>query len=284
MAGGILGGHRRAEDEPAGEPDVDGYSAQAVHDISDGQSGVNQNPRGVLPPILPRFQPAPPPPGSGGEVEPAAPAAQPEPQIWASLPEGLPTRPGIRTPRRAAVRTHLLAGGVVAVLVAFGLGAFWFAELHVRISEASLEHGIAAQTGAPTVHCIPAKGNGSVWTCGVIYGAESVCDIANVSVFGSWSTVGAAAKRCVAEPSLTRLAPKVDEAGLTSALRHDYGVTETACAHVFGSQNRWFCVARISSGGFACTQVRAVAWMPFTRTDESLSTCNSVPALRKIMS
>jgi hypothetical protein len=174
-------------------------------------------------------------------------------------------------------------GSVAALLVAVALGGFWFVELHPRISEASLERGIAARTGAPTVHCVAAKTNGAVWTCGIVYGAESTCDLANVSVFGSWKTVSADSRRCTREPSLVALAPTVSGTGIRLALQHDYGVTVKACVRALGYHNRWYCAGQTGSGQFNCTLVRAVAWMPFSRSPATVGTCEHIPALRRYM-
>lgn len=287
MAGGLIGGHRRP-DGPAELPepgeDVPFYSAQAVHDIPAGHTGVDQSRRGVLPPIIPRFQPAPPPPGDGTGDEPGS-VQSPEPQIWASLPYELPTQPArpartLRTPGRAAARSHLLVGAVVTVLAVVALGAFWFVELHPRISQAALQRGVAARTGAPTVRCVASKTNGAVWTCGIIYGAESVCDLANVSVFGSWKTVAADSRRCTGEPALVGLVPKVTAAGVKVALQHDYGNTVAVCARATGYHSRWDCIGRTSSGTLVCTRVRAVAWTPFNPTSVPVKECEHVPGLR----
>lgn len=290
VAGGILGGYRRPEHRTdvvvQPETDAQSYSATAVvHDVPAGHSGPDQRPVGVLPPILPRFRPAPPPPGGEPPADQPGLGPLPEPQIWTSLPASVPSRsvrPG-RTPRRAAARSHLLVGSVVAVLVAVALAAFWLVELHPRISQASLERDVAARTGAPTVHCVSAKTNGAVWTCGIVYGAESVCDLANVSVFGSWKTVAADSRRCTGEPALIGMAPKVTAAGVKVALQHDYGVAVQACARALGYHNRWDCLGRTGSGQFTCTLVRAVAWTPFNNSTISVKDCAKVPALRRYM-
>jgi hypothetical protein len=177
---------------------------------------------------------------------------------------------------------HLLVACVVAAIVAAVIGGFWFVELHPRISQSSLENDVAVRTGARAVRCFSDKRNGSVWTCGVVYGAESVCELANVSVLGSWRTATADPKHCTAIASLVALAPKITASGVRDAIEHDYGDSITACQPVAAHPNRWLCVGQASSGA-TCTNVRAVAWAQFAPSPERLAVCQRVPKLRRYL-
>jgi len=188
-----------------------------------------------------------------------------------------PAAPGAAARPRPA---HVLVGTVVGLLLVSGLAAFWLIEVHQRIGEATLVHGIQTRDHPQSVRCIPVKGNGSVWACGVAFHAESVCYLANVSVFGSWNTA-VANHKCDRLSALGGIPPAPTAQGIALDLQRQAGGAVAACAKAEGYHNRWLCVER-GSGGLACVFVRVVPWVPFATNAARPQACRKNPHLRVV--
>ena len=167
---------------------------------------------------------------------------------------------------------------MAGLLLVGGLAAFWLVELHPRISQAALVTHIQTRDHPQAVRCVALKSNGSVWACGVAFHAESVCYLANVSVFGSWHTQ-VANHKCDRLPALSSIPPAATAAGVALDLQRQAGSTITACAKGAGYHNRWLCVERDSSGP-SCVYVRVVPWVPFTTNTTAPGACRKNPHLK----
>jgi len=268
---------------PAPEPAAVGAGPAQVSRPPDSILGPSVS-RPVIRPVAPAFRSAPPPPGRAVR-DPERPPPAFQPVRAADGMEWVPPRPeparARRTPGQATVRLHALVGVIVGLLLVAALGVLWLYEVHPRIGQLSLERGIATRIGAKgvSVRCVASKANGAVWTCAAVYDAESVCELASVSVLGDWNLVAANSKRCLAIPSLAALAPKITASGVRLAYAHDFGDSLTTCAAVPDHTNRWLCLGR-GRNGPTCTSIRAVAWTPFASTAEALSVCERIPQLR----
>ena len=207
--------------------------------------------------------------------------AAPDPPAPAPLryPPGTVRAPDpVRSPQRAAMRSHLWLAGIILTVLAVGATGYWVLRVHQRIAETSLEHQIATREHAPTVRCSPLQSNGSAWACAVVYRVESVCVIAKVSTFGNWSTV-VGQHRCERLPELEALLPRtLTAAGVAADIGRQAGHSDFTCLKLPSHKVRWACGRPPAPGG-QCLIVRVVVWTPWNTLDGG-RVCDHFPALQ----
>jgi hypothetical protein len=269
---------------------------------------IQREPTPGLPPRIERepdpAPPAPPPPRpvvsepvvAAADPPVVAPPAEPEPayrpqHAAPDPPAPAPVRPSpgtvrapdpVRSPQRAAMRSHLWLTGIVLTVLAVGATGYWVLRVHQRIAETSLEHQIATREHAPTVRCSALQSNGAAWACAVVYRVESVCLIAKVSALGSWSTA-VCQHRCSQVPQLVKLLPATITAAAVGAdVDRQLGSTGTGigtqCIKEPAHKVRWAC--QRPPPGKACVVVRVVLWTPWNFIPGG-HLCAHLPALVK---
>jgi hypothetical protein len=281
---GNLRGHRGPEERPVNPPFRDANEAPEA-------------PRGPLPP---QEQPPPtlvavegqaPPADAPLEAHPGeeeapgrlAPVHVPyaktetDPDVVAVPPAWpTPSRPA-RSPFWAAVWSHVWLVTIILVLIGVAGTAYWGLRVHQRISEATLERDVGGREHAAAVRCVEQQSNGSVWACGLVYQASSVCLIANVNAVGDWKTKDGPGL-CDDRPELTAILPaRVTAAAVSADMSSQLGMTGARCAKVPEHKVRWACVGTSPGGG--CLLVRVAPWTSLA-TEQS-TVCDHVPALRK---
>lgn len=153
--------------------------------------------------------------------------------------------------------------------------------MHVRAQAATVQRDVAAKhVGATRVECVALQPDGATWACGVVFRAESLCVLANVSVFGSvTSTIGH--NRCDGVRELAALIPTpTAQAVAVDVQRSGANAGAFRCAKLpagtSGAGVRWACQG---AGPSDCRLVRVVAWTPFNPA--ASTRCSSVPALAR---
>jgi hypothetical protein len=264
---------------------------------------IEREPTPGLPPRIEHGPEPPPPPGpatrepvvAAADLPVVAPPAEPEPAYQPThaapdAPEPAPVRysPGtvrapdpVRSPLRAAMRSHLWLTGIILTVLAVGATGYWVLRVHQRIAETSLEHQIAAREHAPTVRCSALQSDGAAWACAVVYRVESVCLIAKVSALGNWSTV-VGQHRCERLPELAALLPRTLTAAAVGAdIGRQAGHSDFICRKLPSHKVRWACGRPPAPGG-QCLIVRVVVWTPWVTIDGGRA-CDHFPALQSAL-
>jgi hypothetical protein len=220
---------------------------------------------------------AKPPPAFPAPVHVPYARSDTEPDVVAA-PSARPVsrRPG-RSPFWAAVRSHVWLVMIVLALAAAVGTAYWALRVHQRISASTLERGIAGREHTNAVRCVEQQSNGSVWACGLVYQASSVCLIANVNPVGDWTTNDGAGL-CEGRPELTAILPdRITAAAVSADMSTQLGMTDARCAKLPEHKVRWACVG--SSAGGGCLLVRVAPWNSLATQQSTV--CDRLPALRK---
>lgn len=186
----------------------------------------------------------------------------------------------VRSPFWAAVRSHIWLGTIIAVLVGGAGTAYWGLRVHQRISAASIERDVGGREHPSAIRCIEQQSNGSVWACGLVYQAASVCLIADVNPVGDWNTKEGAGL-CDNRPQLTAILPsRVTAAAVAADMQSRLVMADARCARVPGRDVQWACLGPASAGGSGdCLLVRVAPWTGLAQ--KSSDVCDHVPALRK---
>jgi hypothetical protein len=168
---------------------------------------------------------------------------------------------------------------VVSLVIVLLAGGLWYGKLRERADAATVQNHVAVHYPGSTVGCVEIKANASLWGCGVVYRAESICLAVAVSATGDVSPGKLSARRCVV-PGLRRMLPAKVEAGAVAADvgRIKRGPGSFVCAQAPNSQSHWAC-ARQSAGEHQCVVVRVVPWVPL-RPDDGGGRCRKIPSLR----
>ena len=187
-----------------------------------------------------------------------------------------PRRPA-RSPFWAAVRSHVWLVTIVLVLGGVAGTAYWALRVHQRIDAATLERGIRGREHASAVRCVENQSNGSVWACGLVYRAASVCLIANVNAVGDWNTNDGPGL-CENRPELAAILPdRITAAAVAADMSSQQVMPGARCAKLPQHSVRWACEGPAGAGG--CLLVRVAPWNSLA-TEQS-TVCEHVPALRK---
>lgn len=203
-----------------------------------------------------------------------------EPDVVSAPPmRGAPLRPS-RSPFWAAVRSHVWLVAIVVVLVGAAGTAYWTLRVHQRIEQTTLARGIAEREHATVVRCVEQQSNGSVWACGLVYNAESVCLIANVNPVGDWSTKPGI-DLCSHRSALTALLPAaITSRAVEADVRSQLSLAVSRCAKIPARKVRWACLGPGPSST-SCVEVRVVPWAQWT--SDTSTACEHIPALRKFL-
>ncbi|HET7171363.1 MAG TPA: hypothetical protein VFI18_06990 [Gaiellales bacterium] len=185
-----------------------------------------------------------------------------------------PRRPA-RSPFWAAVRSHVWLVTIVLVLGGVAGTAYWALRVHQRIDAATLERGIGGREHASAVRCVEQQSNGSVWACGLVYRAASVCLIANVNAVGDWNTNDGPGL-CDNRPELSAILPdRITAAAVSDDMSSQQVMPDAHCAKLPQHSVRWACEGPPGTGG--CMLVRIASWNSLA-TEQS-TVCDHLPAL-----
>jgi hypothetical protein len=186
----------------------------------------------------------------------------------------------VRSPFWAAVRSHLWLGTIIVVLAGGAGTAYWGLRVHQRISEASIERDVGGREHSSAIRCVEQQSNGSVWACGLVYQAASVCLIADVNPVGDWTTKDGTGL-CDNRPELMAILPsRVTASAVAADMQSRLVMADARCARAPGTSVRWACLGPGSDGGGGdCLLVRVAPWTGLA-SDQS-DVCAHVPALRK---
>ena len=149
-----------------------------------GAVAASRDPPVVAPPVEPTRAGIPAPTHAAPRR-----AAEPAPQWRYCSPAPVRAPDPVRSPLRAAMRSHLWLTGIILTVLAVGATGYWVLRVHQRIAEAVARapdrHARARPHGALLGTAVQRR----AWACAVVYRVESVCLIAKVNALGSWSTV-----------------------------------------------------------------------------------------------
>jgi hypothetical protein len=181
----------------------------------------------------------------------------------------------VRSPFWAAVRSHVWLGVIVLVLVG-GVGvAYWGLRVHQRISAAAIERDVGGRERPSAIRCIEQQSNGSVWACGLVYRAASVCLIADVNPVGDWNTKDGAGL-CNDRPELAAILPtRVTASAVAADMQSQLVMANARCAKAPGRKVQWACLAP----GGDCLLVRVAPWTGLGSGPSDV--CDHVPAFKK---
>jgi hypothetical protein len=193
--------------------------------------------------------------------------------VVAAAPARSAPRPS-RSPFWAAVRSHVWLAAIVLVVVGVAGTTFWGLRVHQRIGAAALERDIAGLQHASAVRCVEQQSNGSVWACGLVYGAASVCLIADVNPVGDWNTKDGPGL-CDHRAQLNSILPDpITPAAVAADMASQQGFAGARCAKVPTTKVRWAC---LQPGG-ACMLVRVAPWRSLAA--EQSDVCEHIPAFK----